>query len=50
MCNILLGRVNDDPAVLRKIADNFEAVLQSTRERIAAKPVQGDLLEDSASA
>jgi hypothetical protein len=39
-CNVVLSRVNDDPDLLRKIADNFAPVLASTRARIALEPVQ----------
>jgi hypothetical protein len=43
-CNQLIGQVADDPALLRRIADNLERVLGPTRERIAAKPRQGALI------
>lgn len=39
-CNTLIGHVNDDPDLLRKIADNLEPVLMATRKRLAIKPVQ----------
>jgi len=43
-CNRLIGQVDDDPALLRRIADALESVLGPTRARIAAKPAQTDLL------
>lgn len=39
-CNVLIGHADDDPALLRLIAGNLEAVLGPTRARIAAKPRQ----------
>src|SRR6185437_4391871 len=42
-CNILIGHADHDPARLRRIADNLEAVLQPVRDRIACKPHQAEL-------
>jgi len=39
-CNRLIGQVEDDPGLLRHIADNLESRAKVTRLRIAAKPVQ----------
>ena len=43
-CNRLIGQVDDDPALLRRIADALEAASGPARARIAAKPSQADLL------
>jgi hypothetical protein len=39
-CNLLIGQVGDDPALLRRIADALEAALVPAKARIAAKPSQ----------
>jgi len=41
---VIIGYANDDPGLLRKIAGNLEPALMAARERVAAKPVQGQLL------
>ena len=47
LCNVLIGDANDDPQLLRTIADNLESALNATRDRIAAAPRQEmlDLME-----
>ena len=42
-CNVMLGRVSDDPDLLEKIAANLRPVLATTRDRIASKPIQLEL-------
>lgn len=42
-CNVMLGRVFDDPDLLEKIAANLRPVVAATRARIAAKPTQMEL-------
>jgi Recombination endonuclease VII len=39
-CNKLIGHIDDDPDLLRLIADNLARVLGPTRERIAAKQAE----------
>jgi Recombination endonuclease VII len=39
-CNRLIGQVQDDPELLRRIAGNLESRASVVRLRIAAKPVQ----------
>ena len=39
-CNKLIAFADDDPALLRRIADNFEPVLKATRARIAANSAE----------
>jgi Recombination endonuclease VII len=39
-CNVLIGHAKDDPARLRRIADNLEAAIAAATPRIACKPVQ----------
>jgi hypothetical protein len=46
-CNKLIGAAEDNPELLRRIADNFEPVLKATRSRIATKPQQDTLWEDA---
>lgn len=43
-CNIVIAQAFDDPARLRRIADNFEVVLAATRARLADKPQQMELV------
>jgi len=44
-CNLLIGKVDDDPDLLRLIAANLESALRLTRDRIARKPIQASLEE-----
>lgn len=44
-CNVLIGRALDDPARLRRIADNLEAALADVTRRLASKAVQEELFE-----
>lgn len=46
-CNRLIGYADDDPDLLRRIADNLEPVLTATRARIATKAQQGTLWPDA---
>jgi Recombination endonuclease VII len=39
-CNVLIGHAKDDPARLRRIADNLEAAITAATPRIACKPAQ----------
>ena len=41
--NRLIGQVDDDPDLLRRIADNLEKALLEARARIAEKPRQDEL-------
>ncbi len=43
-CNALIGMAADDPARLRRIADNLEIALKDTDARLALKPQQDTLL------
>jgi hypothetical protein len=42
-CNSVIGYARDDPARLRVIADNLEAILTEVTARFAAKPQQMSL-------
>lgn len=42
-CNLIVGRVLDDPMVLRRIADNLEVANAAALARMALVPVQDDL-------
>jgi Recombination endonuclease VII len=42
-CNTLIGAAEDNPDLLRRIADNLEPVLRATRARIATKGQQDTL-------
>ncbi len=42
-CNTLIGLAEDDPDLLRKIADSLAPVLKLTRDRIMARPEQMEL-------
>ena len=46
-CNTTIGMAEDNPDLLRLIADNQEAVLGPTRARIAAKPQQDALWSEA---
>ena len=37
-CNVLIGHAKDDPARLRRIADNLDAAITAATSRIARKP------------
>ena len=39
-CNTLIGLANDDPALLRQIADNLETAIADVTARLAGKPRQ----------
>lgn len=43
-CNFLIGHVSDDPELLCLIAANLTPILAETRARIAAKPVQLEMV------
>ena len=43
LCNVVIGMAHENPQLLRKIADNLEAVLDMTRLRIAGAPCQETL-------
>ena len=47
-CNILIGCANDDPARLRLVADNLEAVMQSLAERQAGRSLSLPLWDGDA--
>ncbi len=47
-CNTLIGLANDDPALLRQIADNLEAAIADVTAQLAVKPAQLDILRDGA--
>jgi Recombination endonuclease VII len=42
-CNHLVGFARDDPARLRRVADNLERALAATQARMAARAIQGEL-------
>jgi len=44
-CNTAIGLLRDDPELMRRVAANLEAVVGPTRDRIAMKPHQAELIE-----
>lgn len=46
-CNRLIGQFGDDPEQMRRMADNLESRARAARLRIAAKPVQLEMVQTS---
>lgn len=46
-CNLLIGMADDDPDLLRLIADNLESAIEACRARIAAQSQQLEMPLDS---
>jgi hypothetical protein len=44
-CNDMAGFAHDDPAKLRRIADNLEAAIADVTRRLAQKPAQAELFD-----
>ena len=47
-CNTAIGLFNDDPAVLRLVADRLEHAQALTNALLLTKPEQGDLMQIAA--